>query len=413
MILLDKNMRSVWCRVWVLLVAVFLSAACRTLGQADIVVRKTGAEKSLIDIEGLALAPGKDAAEFIRTLEGDLVRSGWFTVVPRGRGAISLRGSFTKSGRSSSVSCEVVNPGSGRSYLRSRLSEPTARRLAHVLSDKIVQAVKGVRGIASTRIAMIGAHGAGKDVYICDSDGGNLVKVTNEGAVCLSPRWWPGADALTYTSFHASFPDVYKIDLAANRRTKLAGFPGLNAGAAISPDGRSMALVLSKDGNPELYVMDLRSRRLTRMTRTPKSSEASPSWSPDGKQLVFVSDTTGSPQVYVIGTRNSRPRRISFHRVESVAPDWGADGRIAYSGRRRSERYQICVYDPSSGRTDQLTSENVDHEDPAWAPDGRHIVCAKTRNFKSDLYVLDTMGDASVRLTTMQGDWYSPAWSLR
>ena len=57
-----------------------------------------------------------------------------------------------------------------------------------MLADEIVQAVKGVKGIASTRIAMIGSHGARKDLYLCDADGGNLVKITNQGAVCLSPE---------------------------------------------------------------------------------------------------------------------------------------------------------------------------------------------------------------------------------
>jgi len=400
------------CLRCLLLTLVFFSTVCRVLAQADIVVRKTGAEKSMLDIADLVVTPDQDGAEFIQTLERDLVRSGWFSVVPRGRGVISLRGTFTRPGRNASVVCEAVNAASGRSYLSRRLSEPTSRRLAHALADAIVQAVKGVQGIASTRIAMIGAHGARKDLYLCDSDGGNILRITNQGAVCLSPNWWPDSSALVYTSFHADFPDIYKIDLVSNRREKLSGFPGLNAGAAISPDGRSMALILSKDGNPDLYIMALGNRRLTRITRSPRSAEASPSWSPNGKQLVYVSDSSGSPQLYVVGTGNSRPRRLSFRGTENVSPDWGPDGRIAYSSRWGG-RYQIFVYDPSSGQSVQLTSENVDYEDPAWAADGRHIVCGRTVNYTSDLYILDTMGDPPVRLTNVQGDWYSPAWSLR
>ena len=171
-----------------------------------------------------------------------------------------------------------------------------------------------------------------------------------------------------------------------------------------------MALILSKDGNPDLYVMDIHSKRLTRLTKTGHAAEASPSWSPDGSQIVYVSDTSGSPQLYIISNRGSRAKRISFRGRENVSPDWGRDGRIAYSSRR-SGRYHICVYDPEDGQTVQLTKEYVDHESPSWAPDGRHIVYVRTINYNADLYILDTMGDSPIRLTNMSGDWYAPSWS--
>ena len=395
-----------------LVLVLSLSVIAPALAQHDIMVVKEGAGKTQIDTSGLRVAAGKHGAAFMQTLNSDLTRSGWFSVVPGGS-AVTVRGIMNMTAGGAAVRCEVNHAGTGKTYLRSDLpAQSDVRRLAHTLADEIVYAVKKVPGIASTRIAMIGVQGAGKDVYICDADGGNLVRVTSQGAVCLSPAWWPDAGALAYTSFHGGFPDVYRIDLATNRRRKIAGYPGLNAGADISPDGLSLALALSKDGNPEVYIMDLGSRRLTRITSSAHSAEASPSWSPDGKQIVFVSDRTGHPQSYITGRRGGPSQRISFRGSENVSPDWGPDGRIAYSSRREG-RYQICIYDPKTGQTDQLTVDGADYEDPSWAADGRHIVCARTVGYRSDLYVLDTMGDTPIRLTSMQGNWYSPAWSAR
>jgi TolB protein len=238
-----------------------------------------------------------------------------------------------------------------------------------------------------------------------------MLQLTRQGAICLAPSWGPDAKSLVYTSFHGGFPDVYRIDLRNNRRTRIAGYPGLNAGAKISPDGGCMVLTLSKDGNPELYIMHLRSRRLTRLTRTRRAAEASPAWSPDGKRIVFVSDKSGSPQLYVVARSGGEQRRVTFRGSENVAPDWGPDGRIAYSSRRGG-RYHICVLDPSGrAQPEQFTHDSADHEDPAWAPDGRHIVYVRTVRYSSELYVLDTLGDDEIRLTAVQGDWYSPAWS--
>ncbi len=389
-------------------------AADRVSGQSDITVRKPGGDKTTISLAGLSGTTTGDGALFRKVLEQDLLRSGWFVVVPVGRSGLAVRGNFESRGRAPAVSGEVLNSGTGRVYLRQtfRAQPGKARALAHQVADAIVLAVQGVPGFASTRIAMVGARGTQKDIYVSDADGQNIIKVTGQGAVCLSPNWWPDAKSLAYTSFHRGFPDVYRIDLVNLKRHRISAFPGMNAGATVSPDGRQVALALSKDGNPELYAMELRTSRLTRLTRSPHSAEASPAWSPDGSQIAFVSDTSGSPQLYVINARGGSPKRISFRGGENVAPDWGPDGRITYSSRREG-RYQVCVYDPRSGATDVLTKAPYDHEDPSWAPDGRHIVYARSVNYQSSLYILDTMGDPQIRLTTLAGDWYSPSWSPR
>jgi TolB protein len=383
--------------------------ACALARGADIEIVKQGSIKTSIDLTQLKVAP-----EFAQVLRNDLVRSGWFEVVPEGRAGVVVSGTGQLSGTEFSVECRAESAATGRRYLGRTFvgRADQLRRLAHAVADAIVESVTGQKGIASTRIVMIGVRGAQRDLYMCDADGLGFVQVTRDGAVCISPRWSSDADALVYTSFVSGYPDIYEIDLQSYRRRRIVNFPGLNSGAAMSPDGREMALTLSKDGNPDLYVMDMRSRAIRRLTRTQHAAEASPTWSPDGRQIAFVSDRSGSPHVYVVPSRGGREQRITFQGRENVTPDWGPDGRIVCSSRR-SGRYQICVVDAERASEEQITSDYVDHESPAWAPDGRHIVCSRTERYASDVYILDTLGDPPIRLTTLQGDWHSPDWSPR
>ncbi len=60
-----------------------------------------------------------------------------------------------------------------------------------------------------------------------------------------------------------------------------------------------MAMVLSKDGNPELYVMDLKTKNLQRLTRN-RTIDTEPSWTPDGRSIVFTSERGGRPQLYSV-----------------------------------------------------------------------------------------------------------------
>jgi TolB protein len=388
-------------------------AAHHVLAQ-DLRVVKGGAagNKASLDLSGMK-ATGPGGALFVQTLESDLKRSGWFTVTRAG-GGIRVQGTCGDSGGDVAVQCDVRNAGSPESYLTRSYKDSSAkaRRLAHQVADDIVWALKHVKGIASTRIAMVGSRGGGKDLYLCDYDGGNLVQVTRDKVPCLSPAWGPDGTFLTYTSFRSGYPDVYRIDLDSLRRGRIAGFPGLNANADVSPNGRSIALTLSKDGNPDLYVMGLGGGAPTRVTRTSHAAEASPSWSPDGSQIAYVSDRARSPQLYIMSSAGAGERRITLEGSENVSPDWGPAGRIVYSSRRGGQ-YQLCVFDAGSGRSEQITTDGFDHEDPSWAPDGRHIVYMRTSAYRKSLYILDTQGDPEVRLTPSEGDWSSPAWSPR
>ena len=387
-----------------LLAAVMVNAA-------DITVVKTGgAGKSLLDLSAIR-ASGTGATTFKKTLENDLKLSGWFQISAPGKGVLIASGSAADSGGKVSVTVKVASRA-GKTYLSDRYSSTSssARRLAHQVADEIVEAVKGVKGIASTRIMMIGSRSGGKDLYMCDADGGNFIRVTHDKAVCISPNWHPNGNSIVYTSYYQGNPHVYSINILKKSRRKISGFPGLNAGASYSPDGSRLAVALSKDGNPEIYTMSAAGKSLKRLTATRSASEASPVWSPDGKSVAYVSDRSGAPQVYVVAAAGGRERRVSNIGSENVAPDWGVDGKLIWSSRRGGS-YNLVVYDPKTRRETQVTSDGFDYEDPSWAPDGRHVVCSRTGGYHSEVYLLDTLGDRPIRLTTINGEWYSPSWS--
>ncbi len=383
--------------------------ALSTQASAQVVVRKDGSEKASIDLSGLTVA-GSQATVFFTVLERDLQRSGWFRTVASS-GEFRVLGSATDTGRDVVVEIRVYNTGTQRNHLSQRYQHSVAgvRALAHRVADDIVEKVAERKGIASTRIAMIGTRSGAKEIYLSDYDGENMIQLTQDRSVSVAPKWSPDNAHLVYTSFLKRFPDIYQITLATGSRQRISNYAGLNTGPAYSPDGRFLALILSKDLNPELYVRDARSDRLTRLTRTP-AAEASPTWSNDGRQIAYVSDQSGSPQIYIVNRDGGAPRRLTLRGSENVAPDWGPTGWIAHSSRIGG-KYHIVVTHPETGETRQVSSGFADFEDPSWAPNGRHIVCSRTENYRSALYILDTMGDEPVRLHNISGDWYSPAWS--
>ena len=374
---------------------------------AQVRVVKSADRKITIDLSGLRTATDSASQTFLKTLEKDLRLSGWFDPV-RGGGEIRINGTANPSGGDVKAGGQVIRLNDQK-ILLSKSYNGSARVIAHRMADDIVQAVTGHKGIASMRIVLAGNRTGKKELYLCDSDGGDVRQLTGEGRIAIGPNWGPDGNSIVYTSYMRDFPDVCRIDLNRNQRTSLASYSGLNTGASISPDGKDLALILSKDGNPELYIKNIRSGKLTRLTNTPRAAEASPDWSPDGSQLVYASDQggTGRPQLYTISRDGGTPRRISNRGTENVAPDWGPNGLIACASRTGGQ-YVIAVIQPASGQMTYLVSDGADYEDPSWAPDGRHIVAARSIKYQSSIYLLDTVSDRPVALLQGNGNWYSP-----
>ncbi len=387
-----------------LIVALLAGAA-----SAQVKVVKNATDKVGVDLSGIQAGPG--AAMAVRkTLETDIARSGWMQVAAPGQGAIAVRGSISESGGQVLFACQVVD-AAGQTYVNATYSQPAAQAIyaAHQAANDIVSKVTGKPTYFLAKLVMIGARAGAKELYLSDATAQDVRQVTQDKSIALKPRWSPDNRFISYTSFLKRYPDVYTIELATGARNRVASYSGVNSGGAISPDGRSMALILSKDGNPDLYIQDMASKRLTRLTNTPRAVEGSPCWSPDGSRIAYVSDSTGSPQIYLLSRSGGAPERLTFRGTQNVAPDWGSNGLIAYQSLTGG-KFQIAIIDPAVKQERIITPFDAAYEDPSWATDGRHIAASRSINYKYSVYLLDTMGDKPVALT-ITGDWYAPAWS--
>jgi Tol biopolymer transport system component len=84
---------------------------------------------------------------------------------------------------------------------------------------------------------------------------------------------------------------------------------GSETNPEASPDGGQVAFMSKRDGNWEIYVVDLDGSGLQRLTRDP-ANDGLPAWSPDGRALAFVSDRGGSWAVWAMRPDGSGQRRL-------------------------------------------------------------------------------------------------------
>ena len=349
------------------------------------------------DATSLAIKPfgGADGALAGKVVQNDLDLSGLFLLTP------AERASYSVGGTAGGGSLEGTVTDSRGSVVLKKSYPGNPRAAAHRFSDDIVETIAGTKGIASTKIAFVGARSGHKEICIADYDGANASQYTNDASISVRPALsWDGSK-LAYTGYKDGYADIYLIDFASKSRSRIVKFPGTNSGAAFSPDGGRIACTMSKDGNPELYVVGVSGGSPRRLTNT-RGVESSPTWSPNGSELFYSSDERGGPQLFRIGAGGGSGRLVSTGYGYCTEPSWSPDGKkIAFNIRQGG--FSIAILDLASG-TSRIVAEG---ENPAWGADSRHIIYSAG----SSINLLDTVKGRITPIITGLGKVSEPTWS--
>ena len=144
------------------------------------------------------------------------------------------------------------------------------RRVAHIISDKIYERLTGEEGYFDTRIIYVAESGPKneriKKLAIMDQDGANTKYLTLGNELVLTPRFNPTNQMVTYMSYFRNMPRVYLLDIETGTQEVVGNFPGMTFAPRFSPDGKKIVMSFAKDGNSDIYTMDLETRVVERIT---------------------------------------------------------------------------------------------------------------------------------------------------
>ncbi len=156
---------------------------------------------------------------------------------------------------------------------------------------------------------------------------------------------------------------------------------------SVSPDGTKVAFVSDRDGNPELYMMQIGSQaEPVRLTETQGCENGHPSWMSDGSGVVFESNCPdGTYNIYY--------------------------GLLGYEQDRWGELRIKRLITPDAGDAIGIVRETGDQRYPRVAPSGNKIAYTSTQDGNPEVYVISSPGGVR-RLTRSPGVDQGATWSV-
>jgi TolB protein len=426
--------------VWQALLALALAGAAARPAGASLQIEITSGVRDPVPIAIVPFAPAPPAdggLDVAGVIQHDLEGSGRFRALPResmpakptradgivaadwkaaGSDYVAVGRVTTLDNGSLAVDFDLVNTLTGVRLATQRFTGPGSalRNAAHKVSDVIYQKILGVRGAFATRIAYVAVDGTPPrqhyQLVVADADGENAHLILDSHFPIMSPAWSPDGQWLAYVSFESKLAGVYVQLVRTGERRLVSARAGVSGAPAWSPDGKKLALTLGgSGGNPDIYILDLVTQNLTRITDDP-AIDTEPEWAPDGRSLYFTSDRAGSPQIYQISASGSgRPRRITFEGNYNARPRISADGTELAMVTLDNGGYRIAVQDLSSGAVRVLSHGRLD-ESPSFAPNGATILYSQREGGGGSLATVSVDGLTGLRLKAQQGTIRDPAW---
>ena len=219
----------------------------------------------------------------------------------------------------------------------------------------------------------------------------------------------PDGKLIAYISDKEGNPEVWLHSLETGKGWKLTnlGQGGLNA-LSWSPDGDWIAFSGNRYGNYDIWKVNVQSEEVHRMTSSDRY-EVNPSWTPDGDEILYVelNDAWTNHNVIIMNAEDASGKETIIEDKDFFDYGYGRtfgfamvspDGDKVLFRSHRSGWINYWVKNLENGDLSPLYSEDADQNDASWSPEGDKVIFTSNYNGTHQLSMVDVSSGKHTKL---------------
>jgi hypothetical protein len=248
-------------------------------------------------------------------------------------------------------------------------------------------------------------------------------------------------DSVRYVYFignHTGYSNIFRVRLerevgydkpepevviGGERSDELEVFHLFQSRIAATPSGL-LAFVTKSGEKDRLHIYNVKREAMEESIQFDNLVMiGSVSWSPDGRRIAFSSiDESGDNDLYIYDIRSKELTRLTYDMYDDRDPAWSPDGSaLAFSSDRtafgQQGKYNLFLYHLTDARIEYVTYGPHSDHSPTWSPDGRMLAFTSDRDGGTNIWMMDLAADSlrsgrSIRkLTRFVTAAFDPEWA--
>jgi hypothetical protein len=239
---------------------------------------------------------------------------------------------------------------------------------------------------------------------------------TSPPAASLTPPAPLLQGSVVFSSNRDGNSEIYAMNLGDQSLNRLTSNTVQDIQPALAPDSVQVAYVSNQDGNNEIYLSGT-DRRTPRNLTNNAADDQQPTWSPDGNWIAFTTNRDGNQEIYIMRSDGSQLRNLTNNPANDYAPSWyslgglfGSEDWITFTSTRDGNQEIYTVRANGTGLTN-LTNNPAQDYASAGYPGGQTLAFVSERDGNPEIYTMNQNGGAVTRLTNNPTQDLAPAIS--
>jgi Tol biopolymer transport system component len=282
------------------------------------------------------------------------------------------------------------------------------------------------------QIAFTSAKDANGEIFLADVERGIVQNITRSSVPDMLPVWSPDGAQIAYRLHLGDggiLGNIYLFNVSDGSHRNLTNYDAYYNVPVWSPDGRHLAFESNRDGDFEIYRLDLDCpspcETNTYALTANEFRDYGPIWSPDGSTVVFLSYLdSGRTELHSVSAEGGSLHDLSYSTLPAdQSLRWSPDGAhilLTLWDGFQSDIYRMdadCILreadTPPHCENSLRNLSHHTHDDwfPVWSPDSSQIIFLSNRDGGTEIYRLEINSDTLHRLTDNTVEDRDLAWS--